>query len=754
MDKPFFRFFDRGPPGDFRLTQPPMTAHSLIRVAINVPLRKSFDYLPPPDGQYAYALPGCRVRVPFGNKSVIGIILEIHNRQSDFELKAVTELLDTEPILDDKLLELLNWASHYYHHPVGEVIAAALPAMVRQGKDITQETDTFWQIKTDLRGIEADLQRAPKQRMLYEIIAARHGCYESSLKAMFQSPQPSLKILQKKGLIVRSKPTGNQQSISIKTPDFGLNTAQAAALKAIISADKTFHSHLLYGVTGSGKTEVYLHASQHFLEQGKQVLILVPEIGLTPQLLESFQQRFQIGITQLHSGLSNGERKRAWLDSRSGNARIVIGTRSAVFTPMFNPGLIIVDEEHDGSFKQMEGFRYSARDIAIKRAAMLNLPILLGSATPSLESLHNTYQSKSRLLTLPERAANAIHPQIFRLDMRNQKLEGGLTRTTINAITEELKQGGQVLLFLNRRGYAPSLICSDCGWVAECQRCDIRMTVHKRVQRLRCHVCSHEKPLPGQCPNCDSHNLINIGQGTERLEEFLGRRFPDTGVLRIDRDTTRRKNTFEKMIRSIRSGQQKILLGTQMIAKGHHFPQVGTVIILNADYGIYGLDFRAQEHMAQILTQVAGRAGRASKTGKVYIQTRHPEHPFFISLEKLGYEQFARELSHIRKKTSMPPFSYLALLRAEANNKNLVEKFMQYTTNILRTIPANGIDILGPSMAPLERKAGHFHMQILINARRRQALHHLLNQAITQLDTSKISRRVRWSIDIDPYDLY
>ncbi len=732
----------------------PKPANRLIRVAINVPLRKSFDYLSPSTCQDSHTLPGCRVRVPFGNKSVIGIVLEVHNRQPDFALKEIIELLDAAPVLDEKLLNLLTWASNYYHHPVGEVIAAALPVAIRQGKDTAQKVDTFWQAKSDSPRAEAIPQRAPKQRRLYEIITSQHGCHESRLKTMLQTFQPELKALEKKGLIVRCNQAVGQNKPTINRPDFELNTAQAAALETIIRSDKAFRSHLLYGVTGSGKTEVYLRASQHFLEQGKQVLILVPEIGLTPQLLESFQQRFQTRIALLHSGLSDGERKQAWLDSRSGNARIIIGTRSAIFTPMPDPGLIIVDEEHDGSFKQMEGFRYSARDIAIKRAAVLNLPILLGSATPSLESFHNTYQSRSQLLTLPDRTADAIHPEIFRLEMRNQKLEGGLTQVTINAIAEELKQGGQILLFLNRRGYAPSLVCPGCGWTAECHRCDVRMTVHKRAKRIRCHVCSHESPLPEQCRNCNSHTLINIGQGTERLEEFLTERFPETGILRIDRDTTRRKNAFEKMLRSIHSGQQKILLGTQMLAKGHHFPQVGTVVILDADYGIYGLDFRAQEHMAQILTQVAGRAGRASRAGKVYIQTRHPEHPFFVSLGKLGYEPFARELSRVREKTSMPPFSYLALLRAQANNKRLVEDFMQRAAEVLQTTEADGVEILGPSVAPLERKAGCFHMQTLINSRKRPALHHLLNHAITQIDMLKNSRRVRWSVDIDPYNLY
>ncbi len=732
----------------------PKPADSLIRVAINVPLRKSFDYRLPCICQGIHNLPGCRVRAPFGNKSVIGVILEVHHRKSDFELKEITELLDTEPLLDEKLLKLLNWASDYYLHPVGEVVAAALPAMIRRGGETVQNIDTFWQIRPDSSGFEAGLQRAPRQRALYEIINSQQGCHESDLKALFQKPQPTLRALEKKGLIVRREQAVERYNPAINRPDFELNADQALALEAIISRDKGFHCHLLYGVTGSGKTEVYLRAAQHFLEQGKQVLVLVPEIGLTPQLLESFQQRFQTGIALLHSGLSDGERKRAWLDARRGCARIIIGTRSAVFIPLHNPGLIIVDEEHDSSFKQMEGFRYSARDVAIKRASMLSLPILLGSATPSLESLHNADQNKSRLLALPERAAGAIHPQIFRLDMRNQRLEGGLTRTAINAITEELRQDGQVLLFLNRRGYAPALICPGCGWVAECHRCDVRMTVHKRANRICCHVCSYERPVPLQCPDCGRRDLLNLGQGTERLEEFLAGRFPDSGVLRIDRDTVRGKHTFANMIRSIRSGQRKILLGTQMIAKGHHFPQVGTVIILDADYGIYGLDFRAQEHMAQILIQVAGRAGRASRTGKVYVQTRHPEHPFFMSLEKLDYQQFVRQLGQAREKTSMPPFSYLALLRAEARNRAPVQDFMQHTADLLRADSVAGVEVSGPSVAPLERKAGYFQMQILICSLKRSSLHRLLNHAIAQLDRLKASRRVRWSVDIDPYNLY
>lgn len=731
-----------------------MTNIVYFRVAVAAPLFRLFDYLPPPHHHTPIPKPGVRVRVPFGNKTVIGILAATHQERPAFALKPVEAVLDSEPLLDDSLIQLLTWAADYYCYPVGEVFSAALPTNLRKGKTAERSKNKRWLAKPS-PNTEALLNRAPKQLEVYRYLAENpeDGRSETEISALFHHWRPVIRALSEKGLaeqiVVRPK-----EFVPGRKPDYCLNTDQQAAIDQIVNAAGRYQSFLLHGITGSGKTEVYLQVTEKILAQGKQILILVPEIGLTPQLISSFQSRFQTSIAVLHSRLNHRERMDAWLSAQQGEGRIIIGTRSAIFVPLISPGLIIVDEEHDSSFKQMDGFRYSARDLAIKRASLLNIPVLLGSATPSLESFANTFENKSIRLSLPERVGDASIPDVCRIDMRNKRLNHGLAQSTIQAIQEEMDIGGQALIFLNRRGFAPSLLCTDCGWISHCHHCDIRMTVHRAAGRIRCHVCSFETRLPAVCPDCGRPELIYLGQGTERMEDFLSERFPDSGVIRIDRDSTRRKGAFDRIIRAIRSGEKRILIGTQMLAKGHHFPQLGTVVIMDADSGLYGIDFRSQERMAQLITQVSGRAGRSGRPGKVYIQTYHPQHPVFEALEKKPYEILAAEMLKERQATGMPPYHYLALLRVEANQMDKVEKFIHQAANHAESLQRDGMQLLGPAVAPLERKAGRYHMQLLIKSSKRSVLQTFLGQWVKALDAMKDARKVRWSIDVDPYDLY
>ena len=737
-----------------------MTTQTYLRVAVPVPLRRLFDYLPPAGVAADSLVAGLRVRVPFGKKMLIGILVERHHEKPAFRLKPVAEVLERKPLLDDKLMQLLRWAADYYCHPVGEVFAAALPVNLRKGKTTQQRPSLAWSL-ADPAIAPADLAQrlkaAPKQKALYAFIAAQPAAVgEARIAAVFDNWRPAVKALAEKALIV-SKAIENTWAASAlprQASSFDINAEQRAAVDRLLAGLGGFNPALLYGVTGSGKTEVYLRLVEQVLARNEQVLILVPEIGLTPQLLERLQARFSSGIAVLHSGLNDGERQQAWLAARSGTAKIILGTRSAVFVPLQSPGLIIIDEEHDSSFKQAEGFRYSARDLAVKRAAMLGIPVLLGSATPSLESFNNVAAGRFELLHLSQRVGDSRLPPVYRLDMRGKRLDCGLTTTAIKAIEEEIEAGGQVLLFINRRGYAPALICGGCGWLSQCHHCDVRMTVHRAARRLRCHVCSHEARLPQACPECGADHLIPLGQGTERLEAMLAARYPAVGVVRVDRDSTRKKGAMDDIVRSIRCGEKRILIGTQMLAKGHHFPQVGTVIILDADSGLYGLDFRAQEVMAQLITQVSGRAGRAARQGKVYIQTYHPEHAFFEALEKQPYAGFARQMLQERKRTGMPPHGYLALLRVEAVDPIRVEQFINQAAQQAQALKTNALELLGPASAPLERKAGRYHMQLLIRATQRGARHGFLKTWVDQLGEIKGAGRVRWSIDVDPYDLY
>jgi primosomal protein N' (replication factor Y) len=532
-----------------------------------------------------------------------------------------------------------------------------------------------------------------------------------------------------------------------------LNSHQQNALTAIVAALCTFQVFLLDGVTGSGKTEVYLQAIANILAQQKQVLVLVPEIGLTPQTIQRFRERFTVPVVALHSGLSDKERLNAWLDAKSGNAKIIIGTRSAVFTPFENLGLIVVDEEHDLSFKQQEGFRYHARDLAIMIAQAQQIPIVLGSATPSLETVCRAEQGRYQYICLPERAGGALPPRFCVLDVRNTYLEEGLSESLLQAMREHLQNGDQVMLFLNRRGYAPVMMCHGCGWSSTCKRCDTRMTFHHEPRRLHCHHCDARRPVPLKCDECGVVDLQIIGLGTERIEQALEKHFPSVSIARIDRDSTQRKGSMENLLDGIQRGDHQILVGTQMLAKGHHFPNVTLVGIIDSDSGFFSSDFRAIERMGQLILQVSGRAGRMAKPGTVVIQTHHPDHPLLQQLIRESYRHFATTLLGEREQAELPPFGYLALFRAEAHNMN---QAMQFLEDIKQAAIALGerLPIWGPVPAPMPRRAGKFRVQLLVQAKQRPILQRCLKRLLPVIEKLKSKQQVRWSLDVDPLEMF
>ncbi len=734
-----------------------MSQSCIVHVAVPSPLHASFDYLWP----YPQApQPGMRVRVPFGRRQLIGLVIGSADRPrvGAAKLKTVAALLDPEPVLPPELMRLLRWATGYYHHPPGEVLAAALPSALRQGEPASAPTREYWRLGEAGAGADPNElgAQAHRQRALLMTLRAQpQGVSAAALHSLQPNWRQPMRALQRRGWVEQEQRLGYPllEPVSRRDVPLALNQEQAAAAQAIAAASDKFGCFLLDGVTGSGKTEVYLTAIAAALAASRQVLVLVPEIGLTPQLIERFSARFALPLAVLHSALSERERLGAWLAARDGAAAIVIGTRSAIFTPLARPGLIILDEEHDSSFKQQEGFRYNARDLALVRAKQLDVPIVLGSATPSLESLENAQRGRYRHLRLRQRAAAAATPPRFRLlDIRGRPLQGGLSEPLLAEIGRHLDGDGQVLVFLNRRGFAPTLLCHECGWIAGCSRCDARLTLHQRSGRLRCHHCAGERPIPHHCPECGSVDLRPVGQGTERVEEALAQRFPEVGLIRIDRDSTRRKGAMGELLAQARRGEGRILLGTQMLAKGHHLPDITLVAIVDADQGLFGADFRAPERMAQLIVQVAGRAGREARAGEVIIQTHHPEHPLLHLLLSEGYARFAREELDQRRLAELPPFSAMALLRAEAVDATLPQQFLLEARQLAQRPGAAGVRLLGPLPAPMERRAGRFRAQLLLQAPERAGLHRLLQHWVPQLGRLPTARRVRWSLDVDPMD--
>ena len=728
---------------------------TVIVVAVPAPLRQLFDYLPPAGWEAPLPAPGTRVKVPFGRRQLVGVVLGARAASAvgAGRLRRVAAVLDAEPLLGPRDLELLRWAAGYYHHPEGEVFAGMLPGPLRRGGPALVAASQCWRLNAAGRaaGVET-LARAPRQAALYRelVTVGAGGIGRETLGALEGDAARALRQLEARGWLESF--AGDAASVPV-APRHALNAAQQAAVDAVDAA-QGFATFLLDGVTGSGKTEAYLHAIERTVAAGRQALLLVPEIGLTPQLLARVGGHFGRAPAVLHSGLADGERLEAWLAARDGRAPVVIGTRSAVFVPLARPGLIVVDEEHDPSFKQQDGFRYHARDVAVVRARQLGIPVLLGSATPSLESLHNVDRERYRGLRLAERAGDAAPPAVELLDLRGRKLHAGLSEGLLTALGRELDAGRQALVYLNRRGYATTLMCHDCGWVAGCRRCDARMTLHLARGLLCCHHCGSERRPEARCPECGGGELRPLGQGTERLEELLEERFGDVGLVRIDRDTTRRRGSLDAKLEAVHAGRARLLVGTQMLAKGHHFPEVTLVAVVNADAGLFGSDFRAAERVAQQIVQVVGRAGRASLPGRVLIQTHHPEHPLLQRLVRSGYHAFAAGALEERRAAGLPPWSHLALLRAEAPSTAGPEAFLEAARRALPRAARGAVDAFGPVPAPMARRGGRQRAQLLLQANRRDALQRVLGPWSRVLETLPEARRVRWSLDVDPIELF
>ncbi|MGV8941177.1 MAG: primosomal protein N' [Lysobacter sp.] len=748
----------------------------VLRVALALPLPRLFDYFAPDSGPAPR--PGSRVRVPFGPRERVGVIAALTDSAcgdvggNDVPtLKPAFAVLDETPLFAGELLASLHWLARYTHTPLGEVFATALPGPLRHGEPLPDTHAWAWQL-TPAGHAAVDRLRSGRPRLLAvrlqpgaldeDRLDAGTAGIDTPEAAAADSAAPdwraAARSLAKRGLAERIAIPASQAAPTAHAGPT-LNPAQQAAVDTVLAHRGGFAPVLLDGVTGSGKTEVYLHAIADCLARGRQALVLVPEIGLTPQLLGRFRARLGVPVHALHSGLSDGARARTWTACLRGEARVVVGTRSAVFLPLPDAGIIIIDEEHDGSFKQLDGIRYHARDFALVRAKALDVPILLGSATPSLESLRNAQAGRYTHLRLGQRAGNAQPPQVRVLDVRKRPLLAGLSPELLEAVGQTLAADGQVLVFKNRRGYAPVLLCHDCGWSAQCRQCDAAMTVHAGGRRLQCHHCGARRPTPNACPDCGGLALQSQGAGTERIEEALRERFPDVPVLRIDRGTTSRRDALEQHLRDF-GDARGILVGTQMLAKGHDLPNLTLVAVVGIDEGLFSADFRAPEKLAQLLIQVAGRAGRADKPGLVLLQTHHPEHPLLATLLRGGYGAFAQLELEQREAAVFPPFAHLAMLRAEAKQVELADAFLLAARRAIEQAGrghddrTSALEISGPLPAPMPRRAGYQRSQLLLSGSHRRRLHTTLDAALAAIHALPEARKVRWSLDVDPIDLY
>ena len=794
----------------------------VLRVALPVPIRHPFDYLPPRPGWTPPVRPGMRVRVPFGRTSAIGVVVDIAPASTVDapRLKRVRDVIDAEPLLDPATLKLLAWASGYFQHPVGEVVVGTLPRLLRLGRAPKAERSMRYAASSaGARAFAEGIGGAPVQTRLLRLmldagsvseaeLAAEHRDWRRPLQALIAKDwvEPVPEVLDRSERPDRPDRSGhpgrpdrsdrsdhpgrpdrsdhpdrldrsdrsdrsdhpdcpdrsdcpdhpdrsdhNDRSERLDRPT--LNAEQRHAVEAVEADLEQFRPFVLEGVTGSGKTEVYLRLIEKIVALGRQALVLIPEIGLTPQLLARFHARLSCRVAALHSGLSDGERLSSWTHARNGTADVVVGTRSAVFVPLARPGLFIVDEEHDLSFKQQDGFRYSARDLAVVRARDAGTPVVLGSATPSLEAIDNVRRGRYRRLDLPHRAGGASPPRIDVVDLRSRPFDNGLCDVLVEALEQTKARSEQALLFINRRGYAPVLMCHACGWVADCDRCDARLVFHREDGRMRCHHCAAERAPVVECPECGSKNVRRLGLGTERVASALERRIEGLRVARMDRDATRRRGSLETLLDRVHAGEVDAVVGTQMLAKGHHFPNVTLVAVLDADAGLFGIDFRATERMAQLLLQVAGRAGRGNRTGRVLLQTHHPEHPLLRVLVLKGYRQFCAEALDERRGARLPPFASLALVRAEALQREAPQSFLRDAEARARARPHRGVSVLGPVPSPMERRAGRYRAQLLVDATSRGALQRFLPGWVADLESLASARKVRWSVDVDPQEM-
>ncbi|WP_223786772.1 primosomal protein N' [Marinicella meishanensis] len=716
----------------------------VVQVALKVPFAPHLDYRLP-DDMPAPAV-GARVQVPLGkNRSVVGVVMGLVASSPHQKLKPIQALLDDAPLLNPASLDLLQQAARYYQVNLGEMVFTALPAWFRSTDNRPIPIQHWWQVTVSAEEAAARLSQAPQQLAIFDYVR-RHGPVMSKMMSHLNPAAAKLcRQLQDKGLLESSE-VCFVATDEARDPNFELTADQAQAMQFLSQHDQGFQVALLDGITGSGKTEIYIRFINQLLKQHKQTLVMVPEIGLTPQLFQEISQRINGQIAILHSGLSDGARARVWQHASQGLVDVVVATRSGIFTPFKNLGAILVDEEHDLSYKQQEGVRYSARDLAVLRGKIEHIPVVLGSATPSFESLRHAQTGRYHWLQLRRRTNRNPMPSLTLQNTQAKKLTKGLTHTTLSRIESHLDDGNQVLVFMNRRGWSHKLLCHDCGWVAECDDCDAYLTFHKHLELLKCHHCDRRYGLPEFCPACGSQQVETMGVGTEKLAAGLADRFAQVPIVRFDRDSVSTPAQWQHNLEVVRSGDPCVIVGTQMLSKGHDFPWLSLVVVVNVDNSFFSTDFRATEYLAQLLTQVAGRAGRAKTKGEVIIQTQFPEHEFFQTLFQQSYEVFAQQQMAEREAMMFPPFSHLAIIRGQHGNESELERCLQRMGAELEGEP--DLSVLGPLPAPMAKRQKLHRMQLILNSNNRQALHRTLHRLRNQHNPHQGT--IPWFIDIDP----
>ena len=721
-----------------------------IQVALSVPFADSLTYLVPEELMDKNIVIGARVVVPFRNKNLVAIITNTQAGDYTKKLRNIIDVLDEYDFIPEKNINFLYQTHRYYLQPLGEVIFASIPKWFKNTNNPVLPKELWWQVKNQLSEDELITQiKTENQRSIFRYLAENGPLQSRSLTHIVSSASTQCKALFKKDLLIQSDMCF-VDAHPPSDPNFILTDDQDKAVNSI-NAKSGFHSYLLDGITGSGKTEVYIRLVKQLVNDNKQALVMVPEIGLTPQLFHEFAKRIHGRVAVFHSGLTDVARARAWEKAKTGDIDVIVATRSGIFTPFKNLAIIIVDEEHDLSFKQQDGFRYSARDLAVMRSKLENIPVILGSATPSLESFNNANIGKYEWLKLRERTNKQALPSIKVLDVRSHKLQKGLSKLVIQQIQEEIDKGNQALVFLNRRGWSPKITCQDCGWVAECEECDTYLTYHKHINKTRCHHCERIYSIPEFCPGCGSQKVKTMGVGTEKVHKGLLDNLTDAKVIRVDRDTVKTPLQWQRTVDEIKTGEPCVMIGTQMLSKGHDFPNLTLVVIVNVDNSFFSLDFRATEHLSQLMIQVSGRAGRKHKTGKVVIQTQCPEHEFFKLLLGKSYQDYALHELQQRAEIGFPPASFMAIIRARCKSEKALNEFFE---NILENVTENPtVSIMGPIPAPMYKKMGQYQMQLIFNGNHRQSLHNSLNQITQHIRNNKMANNIIWSLDLDPINL-
>ncbi|MDI9246738.1 primosomal protein N' [Marinobacter sp. CHS3-4] len=714
-------------------------------IALNRPLRRLFDYRVPEGMNITL---GQRVTIPFGRSRMTGIVAALDQPPPEgIQLKTVEDCCEEWPALPPETFRLLNWASDYYQHALGECLFTALPPALRRGQPARERTEIYWKTISDEAVLPAN---AKKQKALFDWLKQYPEGVATKQILLAGYSNAQIKSLSEKNLIAATNaPKSHNPSVSpSQRPQ--LSAEQQVAAEQLATPDQAFSVSLLYGITGSGKTELYLDYLKRHLSAHDQALVLVPEINLTPQTLARFERYFGPRVAVWHSALNDGQKLNAWLKVRNGEPVILIGTRSAVLLPFTNLKTIVVDEEHDSSYKQGDGFRYSARDTAVYRGFIERCPVILGSATPSLESLHNARSGKYQLVRLEHRAGDSKPPEIKLLDIRSRPLEAGFSRPALDAIQRTLDCGQQALVYVNRRGFAPVMMCFDCGHMVECPRCDTRLTYHRRDRAMRCHHCDFQMAAMETCPKCESEAFKPVGQGTERAEDFLAEHFPETPIIRVDRDSTQRKGSIQSIIEKVRTGKPCILVGTQMLAKGHDFPGVTLVVVINADGGLFSVDFRAPEHLVQTLIQVSGRAGRGAQAGQVLVQTCHSDHPLLKTLGAGNYLSISDQLLAERKENHLPPFRAMATFRAESRTMEDSLRLLDSIKSFIQSSKGSQIETWGPLPAVLARRADKHCAQLVLLSTQRRQLNNVIADSCQKMDETKLPSGAKWIIDVDP----